>query len=242
MSTERPTSSADIPSWARSFQAKMFDDGWLVPAYPPEFGGRNASLFEQMVYLDELGRRQVARTYNPQGVGIVSASIVSFGTDEQKKRWAVPVLRAERTAALGMSEPGAGSDLAALSTRAVLDGDNPALSGPANLERKAAVVAERDAQRQVVSLLSQRMRDVAVARYCWSVRYRLVNGSPTRPEINQWLEEAENYVQRSRRRMDLVEIRLDEARGELATLIKDTPGMDDVARRWLQRRFIARAG
>jgi alkylation response protein AidB-like acyl-CoA dehydrogenase len=127
--TERPTSSADIPSWARSFQAKMFDDGWLVPAYPPEYGGRNASLFEQMVYLDELGRRKVARTYNPQGVGIVSASIVSFGTDEQKKRWAVPVLRAERTAALGMSEPGAGSDLAALSTRAVSDGDEFVVNG-----------------------------------------------------------------------------------------------------------------
>ena len=127
--TERPRSSADIPAWARAFQAKMFDDGWLVPAYPPEYGGRNAGLFEQMVYLDELGRRKVARTYNPQGVGIVSASVITFGTDEQKQKWAVPVLRAERTAALGMSEPGAGSDLAGLSTRAVLDGEEFVVNG-----------------------------------------------------------------------------------------------------------------
>ena len=127
--TERPRSSADIPAWARRFQARMFDDGWLVPAYPPEYGGRNAGLFEQMVYMEELGRRKVVRTYNPQGVGIVSASVVSFGTDEQKRQWAVPVLRAERTAALGMSEPNAGSDLASLTTRAVLDGDEFVVNG-----------------------------------------------------------------------------------------------------------------
>ena len=126
---ERATSSAGPPAWAREFQRRMFDDGWLVPAYPPELGGRNAGLFEQMVYLDELGRRKVSRTFNPQGVGIVSASIVSFGTSEQHQRWAVPILRAERTAALGMSEPGAGSDLAGLTTRAVLDGDRFIVNG-----------------------------------------------------------------------------------------------------------------
>ncbi|SVD04450.1 uncharacterized protein METZ01_LOCUS357304, partial [marine metagenome] len=79
LTAERPTSSADIPAWAREFQRQMFDDGWLSPTYPPELGGRNADLFEQMVYLEELGRRHVTRSFNPQGLGIVSASIVSFG-------------------------------------------------------------------------------------------------------------------------------------------------------------------
>ncbi len=120
---QRPRSSADIPPWARAFQRRMFDDGWLVPGYPPEYGGRNAGLYEQVVCLEELGRRQVARSFNPQGLGIVSASIISFGTDEQKQKWAVPVMRADKTAAVGMSEPGAGSDLASLATRARLDGD-----------------------------------------------------------------------------------------------------------------------
>ncbi len=127
--TARPRSSGDIPAWAREFQRRMFDDGWLVPGYPPEFGGRNASLYEQAVYWEELGRRRVTQSFNPQGLGIVSASIITFGTDEQKHRWAVPIMRAERTAALGMSEPGAGSDLAGLSTRAVLDGDRFIVNG-----------------------------------------------------------------------------------------------------------------
>ena len=129
LTAERPTSSADIPAWARQFQRQMFDDGWLSPAYPPELGGRNADLFEQMVYLEELGRRHVTRSFNPQGLGIVSASIVSFGNDEQIERWAVPIMRAEKTAALGMSEPGAGSDLASLATRAVPDGDHFVVNG-----------------------------------------------------------------------------------------------------------------
>ncbi len=125
----RPRSSADIPPWARAFQRRMFDDGWLVPGYPPEFGGRNAGLYERAVHMEELGRRRVTLSFNPQGLGIVSASIITFGTDEQKRRWAVPIMRAEKTAALGMSEPGAGSDLASLSTRARLDGDRFVVNG-----------------------------------------------------------------------------------------------------------------
>ena len=125
----RPRSSADVPQWARHFQRRMFDDGWLVPGYPPEFGGRNATLYEQAAYMEELGRRRVTQSFNPQGLGIISASIITFGTDEQKHRWAVPIMRAEKTAALGMSEPGAGSDLAGLSTRAVLDGDRFIVNG-----------------------------------------------------------------------------------------------------------------
>ena len=125
----RPRSSADIPAWSQQFQCRMFDDGWLVPGYPPEFGGRNADLYEQAVFWEELGRHRITQSFNPQGLGIVSASIITFGTDEQKHRWAVPIMRAERTAALGMSEPGAGSDLAGLSTRAVLDGDRFIVNG-----------------------------------------------------------------------------------------------------------------
>ena len=58
-----------------------------------------------------------------QGVNIVAASLITFGTPEQQQHWALPVLRAEMTASLGMSEPSAGSDLASLRKRAVRDGD-----------------------------------------------------------------------------------------------------------------------
>ncbi|WAJ44549.1 acyl-CoA dehydrogenase family protein [Mycobacterium sp. Aquia_216] len=121
---ERPQSSSDIPEWARRWQRLLFDSGWLLPGNPPEFGGRNATLLQQYVYLEELSRRRIYQSFNPQGVGIIAASLLSFGTPEQKQRWAVPILRAEMTASLGMSEPGAGSDLASLKTRAVLSSDS----------------------------------------------------------------------------------------------------------------------
>ncbi|KUI38719.1 acyl-CoA dehydrogenase [Mycobacterium sp. IS-1496] len=117
--TQRPRSSADLPDWARRWQRLLFDNGWLLPGHPPEFGGRNATILQQYAYQLELSRRRIYHSFNPQGVGIIAASLISFGTPEQQQKWAVPILRAEMTAALGMSEPGAGSDLASLRTRAV---------------------------------------------------------------------------------------------------------------------------
>src|SRR6476646_8450945 len=121
---ERPRSVSHMPQWARDWQRLLFDNGWLLPAQPPQFGGRNATVLQQFVHLDELCRRRIYHSFNPQGVNIIAASLLSFGSDEQKHRWAVPVLRAELTASLGMSEPSAGSDHASLRTRAVLDGDH----------------------------------------------------------------------------------------------------------------------
>jgi alkylation response protein AidB-like acyl-CoA dehydrogenase len=118
-----------MPQWARRWQRLLFDNGWLLPSQPTEFGGRNATVLQQFVYLEELSRRRIYHSFNPQGVNIVAASLLSFGTDEQKQRWAVPILRAEITASLGMSEPSAGSDLASLRTRAVLEGDHFVVNG-----------------------------------------------------------------------------------------------------------------
>ena len=122
-------SSSHIPGWARQWQRLLFDNGWLLPGNPPEFGGRNATLLQQYVHAEELSRRRIYPSFNPQGIGIIAASLLSFGTPDQKQRWAVPILRAEITASLGMSEPGAGSDLASLKTRAVLDGDHFVVNG-----------------------------------------------------------------------------------------------------------------
>jgi alkylation response protein AidB-like acyl-CoA dehydrogenase len=121
---QRSHSSSDVPPWARRWQRLLFDRGWLLPGNPPEFGGRNATVLQQYVHAEELSRRRIYLSFNPQGIGIIAASILSFGTSEQKQRWAVPILRAEMTASLGMSEPGAGSDLASLRTRAVRRSDS----------------------------------------------------------------------------------------------------------------------
>ncbi len=126
---ERSQSCSHVPEWARRWQRLLFDNGWLLPGNPPEFGGRNATILQQYVHSEELSRRRIYPSFNPQGVGIIAASLLSFGTEEQKHRWAVPILRAEITASLGMSEPGAGSDLAGLQTRAVLTGDHFVVNG-----------------------------------------------------------------------------------------------------------------
>lgn len=127
--TERPGSSAHVPPWAREWQREMFDAGWLVPGNAPEFGGRNATLLQQFAHLEELDRQGITNSFNPQGLSIIVPSILAFGTDEQKQKWAVPILRTEITAALGMSEPDAGSDLAGLRTKATLEGDHFRVNG-----------------------------------------------------------------------------------------------------------------
>ncbi|HSA49907.1 MAG TPA: acyl-CoA dehydrogenase family protein, partial [Yinghuangia sp.] len=127
--TERSTSSSHVPEWSRRWQRLLFDEGWLLPGNPPEFGGRNANLLQQYIHLAVLSERGIYHSFNPQGVGIIAASLLTFGTDEQKQRWAVPILRAEITASLGMSEPGAGSDLAGLRTRAVPKGGHFVVNG-----------------------------------------------------------------------------------------------------------------
>jgi alkylation response protein AidB-like acyl-CoA dehydrogenase len=129
MAAEPALSSAHMPGWARRWTRRLFDAGWLVPGWPPERGGRNAGPVETLVYLEELTRAGIPRTTNPQGLGIIAPSILDYGNEAQIRDYAMPVLRGERAACLGMSEPGAGSDLASLSTRAVLDGDSFVING-----------------------------------------------------------------------------------------------------------------
>jgi alkylation response protein AidB-like acyl-CoA dehydrogenase len=129
MAAEPSVSTGHAPDWARRWTRTLFDAGWLVPGWPPERGGRNASPLETLVYIEELAKARVPRTTNVQGLGIVAPSLFDYGTEDQIRDYAMPILRGEATACLGMSEPGAGSDLAALSTRAVLDGDRWVING-----------------------------------------------------------------------------------------------------------------
>ncbi len=122
-------SSANLTEWGRDWQRTQFDAGWLVPGWPPELGGRNATAPQQMIYFEELSKRQIPRSLNPQGLGIIAPSIKDYGTPEQQEKFLLPTLRAEISWSLGMSEPGAGSDLASLKTRAVVDGDEFVING-----------------------------------------------------------------------------------------------------------------
>ncbi|HVT77779.1 MAG TPA: acyl-CoA dehydrogenase family protein [Acidimicrobiales bacterium] len=116
-------SFADLRAW----NATLFDAGWAAPAWPSEFGGRDASLAEQLEYNEAMAG--VPGPVNAIGVANIAPAIMTYGTDAQKQRFLRPMLRGDDIWSQGMSEPGAGSDLASLSCRAVRDGDDFVVNG-----------------------------------------------------------------------------------------------------------------
>ncbi|MEY2424111.1 MAG: hypothetical protein QOI95_4178 [Acidimicrobiaceae bacterium] len=113
----------EIPAWAREWQATLFDHGWMIPAYPPELGGRNATPTQTLIYMEELARRRIPRSLHFPGYAIAAPSLLEFGDEEQRKL-AAPSIRGDLVWCIGMSEPNAGSDLASLTTRAFQDGSD----------------------------------------------------------------------------------------------------------------------
>jgi alkylation response protein AidB-like acyl-CoA dehydrogenase len=132
---------AIIPRWAKEWQASLFDHGWMVPGYPPELGGRNATPVQTMVFLEELAGRGIQRAFHFPGYAIVGPSLLEFGNDEQRAM-APAAIRGDTVWCIGMSEPDAGSDLGSLSTRAVLDGDSFIVNGQ-KVWTSYAMVAEK---------------------------------------------------------------------------------------------------
>src|SRR3984957_16394646 len=118
MAGEFRRSSAHLPGWARTFQRAMFDSGYLVPGGAAGVGGRLAATRGARGHFEVITERMAPRSLNPQGLSICAASIVEYGTEDQKDRFVLPTLKGEITWCVGMSEPNAGSDLASLSTKA----------------------------------------------------------------------------------------------------------------------------
>jgi alkylation response protein AidB-like acyl-CoA dehydrogenase len=117
-----------IPHWAQQWQATLFDHGWMIPSYPPELGGRNASATQTLLYLETLAERGICRSVHFGGYAIVAPSLLEFGSAQQKAL-APAAVRGDTVWCIGMSEPGAGSDLAALSTWAENRGDHFVVTG-----------------------------------------------------------------------------------------------------------------
>jgi alkylation response protein AidB-like acyl-CoA dehydrogenase len=113
-----------------AWQKMLYDAGYAGVDWPVEGGGRGASPVEQLIYLEELERAH-APYVGVNFVGLLHAgpTIVAEGTSEQRARFLPPILRGEQVWCQGFSEPGAGSDLAALRTKAVRDGDEYVVSG-----------------------------------------------------------------------------------------------------------------
>ena len=102
-------------------------DGWLCPTWPAEIGGRGLGPIEQFVFFDETQRLRVPLPFLTTNT--VGPTIAAHGTDEQKARFLPAIVRGECLFSIGYSEPGAGTDLASLRTRAVRDGDDWVITG-----------------------------------------------------------------------------------------------------------------
>jgi alkylation response protein AidB-like acyl-CoA dehydrogenase len=113
----------------REWHRKLYDAGWMCIHWPKEYGGRGATLLQQLVYAQELERAKVPPVVNFQGIARVGPTLMQWGTPEQKKRYIPRIPSAEEIWCQGLSEPNHGSDLAAVETRAVDMGDYFVVNG-----------------------------------------------------------------------------------------------------------------
>lgn len=121
--TNRPP-PAELMPWYRTLSRK----GWIAPHWPKQYGGMGATLNEQIIMTEELAR--VGAPQLPaQGLNHIGPILIEFGSEAQKAKHLPPIIAGDVIWAQGYSEPGAGSDLASLATRATLDGDRFVVSG-----------------------------------------------------------------------------------------------------------------
>jgi alkylation response protein AidB-like acyl-CoA dehydrogenase len=124
-----PRSLEDRMDALRAWQARCHEAGYVGRAWPLEFGGRGRPVAEQIVIDQELAAAGAPEFANIVGLDVLGPSLLRFGSDEQRRRYIPPILAAEEIWCQGFSEPGAGSDLASLRTRAAERGDDFVVSG-----------------------------------------------------------------------------------------------------------------
>src|SRR5213595_3556701 len=111
----------------RQVVRQMGEDGWLGIGWPKEYGGQGRSAIEQFIFFDESMR--AGAPVPMLTINTVGPTIMDFGTDEQKAEFLPKILKGEIHFCIGYTEPGAGTDLAALQTKAVRDGDEYVING-----------------------------------------------------------------------------------------------------------------
>ena len=103
------------------WEKKLFDAGWAVVSWPKEYGGRDASLMEWLIFEEEYYRAGAPSRVTQNGIFLMAPTLFEYGTDAQKERYLKKMASAEELWAQGWSEPNAGSDLAGILSTATRD-------------------------------------------------------------------------------------------------------------------------
>ncbi|MGE3540719.1 MAG: acyl-CoA dehydrogenase family protein [Candidatus Tectimicrobiota bacterium] len=122
--TQHPSSPASM-AWHK----RLYEGGWVGMHWPRAYGGRGATLMEQVIFSEENMRLGAPPEVNGMGINMVGPMLMHYGTEEQRQRYLANILSADEIWCQGFSEPGSGSDLASLTTRAVEDGDEFVVTG-----------------------------------------------------------------------------------------------------------------
>jgi alkylation response protein AidB-like acyl-CoA dehydrogenase len=114
---------------ARAWQRRLYDAGYVALAWPREFGGQELDAVRQSIVNEEMVRARAPGLVGGMGISMLGPTLISWGSAEQKRRYLPKILTAEEIWCQGYSEPGSGSDLAALRTRAEIVGDEFVING-----------------------------------------------------------------------------------------------------------------
>ncbi len=125
----RPHASPEDLAFLRAWQKKVYEGGWAGISWPRAYGGRGASLVERMIFDEEMAAHHAPALLNVLGLEIVGPTLIVHATESQKKAHLPKILSGEEIWCQGYSEPNAGSDLAALQTRAIEHGDYFVVTG-----------------------------------------------------------------------------------------------------------------
>ncbi|MCC6474695.1 MAG: acyl-CoA dehydrogenase family protein [Burkholderiales bacterium] len=115
--------------WDAEFSRRLGGDGWIGIGWPKAFGGQGRSSMEQIAFITEMADAGAPCQAHNAAETIVGPALIAHGTPQQQAQWLPAILRGEHSFGLGYSEPEAGSDLAALRTRAVRDGEHWVVNG-----------------------------------------------------------------------------------------------------------------
>jgi alkylation response protein AidB-like acyl-CoA dehydrogenase len=126
--TSKEADAAHVAA-CKVWQRTLFEAGWAGIAWPKEFGGRGGAGWQQRIFNEEQSRFDVAAGVFAVGIAMAGPTIIAWGTEEQQQRFLAPMLSGDHVWCQLFSEPGAGSDLAGLRTRAMPDGDQWILNG-----------------------------------------------------------------------------------------------------------------